>query len=235
MITKNVLNSLNQTLGTLTLPSSTSEQEWNEQLNAYKNAITPPAAPNNDPTIQAILQEIENLKTGRFQYLQFQIIGKLNNSQYLYAGCDVTSGLLSSSRRSGNASNGYRYSNSAPVAACFTGKVVSASASITGVSTSTGSATQLVQLKYELWKVGFNSEGVKLGDILFDINSSTYTIGKWYNSSVLSTFSENQPQDVNVVAGDLLGLKFISQTGDNKIVETTNATIVLEVRGSVND
>lgn len=176
--------------------------------------------PNN------VQKAIEKVKSFRVQTPQFQYIGTMNYDQYLYAFKDA------GGDRSGDASNGYRYSNSAPITSLYSGKVVSATASITGIAVSTGSTASSLELKFELWKVGFNGEGVKLGDIIFDIDSSQYTIGNWWNSSILTAFAENQSQDVEVSAGDLLGLKFIRQTGNDKVVEVDNTTIVLEIEGN---
>ena len=187
---------------------------------------------NLSDAIDNVQEAIENLKGFRIQSAQFQFIGQMNSDQYLYSNSDSVSGLLTSARRSGNESNGYRYSNSAPLTALYSGRVVSAAASITGLAVSTGSPSQDVELKFELWKVGFNNQGIKLGDITFNINSNIYNIGNYWNSSVLSSFAENQQQDVEVVAGDLLALKFIRQTGSGFIVAVTNTTIVLEIEGS---
>ena len=173
-----------------------------------------------------IQEAIEKVKGFRVQPIQFQYIGKMNYDQYLYAFKDA------GGDRSGDTSNGYRYGNSAPITSLYSGKVVSAAASITGIAQSTGSPATNLELKFELWKVGFNGEGTKLGDIIFNIDSGSYTIGNWWNSSILTAFAENQSQDVNVNAGDLLGLKFIRQTGNNKVVAITNTTIVLEIEGS---
>lgn len=175
---------------------------------------------------------IEALKGFRAQPIQYQYIGTLNFDDYLYSGTDQVSGLLSSARPSGNTSNGYRYGNSAPATCLYDGTVVSAAASITGLAVSTGNIASSVELKFELWKVGFNNQGTKLGDIIFNIDSNTYSIGNWWNSSGVTGFAESQAQNIDVSAGDLLGLKFIRQTGSNKIVEFTNATIVLEIEGN---
>lgn len=178
-----------------------------------------------------VQEAIEKVKGFRVQTPQFQYIGQMNYDQYLYSFADKTGGLLTSTRRSGNASNGYRYSNSAPLTSLYSGTVISATASITGIAQSTGSAASNVELKFELWKVGFSNEGTKLGDIIFNIDSSTYNIGNYWNSSVLTSFAENQSQNVSVSAGDLLALKFIRQTGNDKVVAVTNTTVVLEIEG----
>lgn len=177
-------------------------------------------------TVQGAIEEAKELGEVQVQYPQFQLIGQMNFDQYLYSVAHSSSSL---DRRSGNISNGYRYSDSAPLAANFTGTVVSASASITGAAQSTGAASSSVELLFELWNVGFNSEGSKLGDIIFNIDSGTYTIGNYWDSSILTAFAENQSQDVDVTAGDLLALKFIRQLGSDKVVAVTNTTVTLEI------
>lgn len=180
----------------------------------------------NPTDVQAAL---EASKSARFQYIQFQFIGQMNFDQYLYSG--VHSGNLS--RRSGDASNGYQFSNSAPQTLAFNGTVENATASVRGIAQSTGTPAASLELLFELWRVGFNGEGTKLGDITFDIDTSLYTIGNWWNSSIVTAFGEEQPQSVNANAGDLLGLKFIRRTGNDNVVSVENTTIVLGVTGQV--
>lgn len=186
---------------------------------------------NLDDDPDNVQKALEKLKGFRVQPIQFQYIGQMNYDQYLYAAIDSAGGL-GSPRRSGNESNGYRYGNSAPATVLYSGKVVSAAASITGIAVSTGSPSAEIELKFELWKVGFNGEGSKLGDIIFNITTAGKTIGIYWNSSILTAYGENQAQDVEVQAGDLLGLKFIRQTGSNKVVAVQNTTIVLEIEGN---
>lgn len=202
----------------LLLSPNTAATSWFENSQAN--------LPGDPKTVQEAILSTKNF---RIQPVQFQFIGQMNHDQYLYSGAQLTT---YNQRRSGNAFNGYRYGNSAPLTALYTGKVVSAVASITGIAVSTGSPAASVQLKFELWKVGFNSEGTKLGDVLFNINSSTYTLGTYWNSWILTSFAENQPQDVNVTAGDLLALKFIRQQSNSTVVAVRNATIVLEIEGN---
>lgn len=181
--------------------------------------------PNNPTNVQDAIEDIKNF---RFQYLQFQYIGQRNFDTYLFSGAD----LGSINRESGNASNGYQFSNSAPQLVAFTGDIQRATAAVRGVAVSVGSPAASVELKFELWKVGFSGEGTKLGDITFDIDSSQYTIGTFWNSSVQTEFGEEQSQNVSVTAGDLLGLKFIRQQSSSTVVEFRNATIVLEITGN---
>lgn len=178
----------------------------------------------------AIIESLTLAEGHRFQYAQFQLIGTMNYDQYLVSGSHI---ILSGFIRSGNTQNGYHYTDCAPITACFTGNVKSAAASIRGMAYSTGTPASSLQLKFELWKVGFSSEGTKLGDIIFNVTAANYTLGNYWNSSIVTAFKENQSQNVNVTAGDLLALKFISQTGNNKIVSIENTTIVLEIIGDV--
>lgn len=172
---------------------------------------------------------IEALKSARFQYVQFQKIGQMNFDQYLFASIDQGS----TNRESGDSSNGYQFTGSAPQTVAFAGNIKNATASIRGIAQSTGSPAANMELLFELWKVGFTGEGTKLGDISFNIVSANYTIGNWWNSSIVTAFAEEQPQDVDVSAGDLLGLKFIRRTGNNNVVAVENTTIALEIEGSV--
>lgn len=176
--------------------------------------------------VQAAIEETRN---ARVQYPQFQKIGNMNFDQYLFSGSDY-GGI---NRESGNASNGYEFQNSAPLAVEFDGTVVSAAASIKGLAGSTGSPAATVTVRFELWKVGFQSEGTKLGDITFDVDSSQFTIGNFFNSSIDTDFAGRQAQDVDVTAGDLLALKFIRTSGAAEIVASFNTTVVLEIRGSL--
>lgn len=187
-----------------------------------------PTGTDIDASATDVQAAIESLSNFRFQYAHFQLIGSRNYDSYLYAGNDYGS----ITRESGDASNGYQFSNSAPLLAGFSGNVVSATAAIRGVAQSTGAPAASCEILFELYNVGFSGEGTKLGDITFDISSSTYTIGNFWNSSVQTEFSENQTQNIAITKGNLLGLKFIRQTGNDKIVAFTNATILLEIKGS---
>ena len=182
---------------------------------------------NNPNNVQAA---IEGVKGARFQYLQFQFIGNMNFDQYLIVGPHRGD----NNRRSGDPSNGYRFSNSAPACVAFGGNINAATAAIRGIAQSTGAPAANMELKFELWKVGMTgSEGTKLGDIIFNIVSANYTIGNFWNASIVTQFESEQAQDVDVTAGDLLGLKFIRQTGNNKVVAVQNTTIVLALEGAV--
>jgi hypothetical protein len=184
--------------------------------------------PNNPQDIQAALEESRG---ARFQYVQFQRIGQMNFDQYLFAGLDQGN----TNRESGDTSNGYQFTGSAPQTVAFTGTVDNATASIRGIAQSTGTPAANLELLFELWRVGFTGEGTKIGDITFNIDTSLYTIGNWWNSSIVTGFAEEQDQtsnSVSVIAGDLLGLKFIRRTGNQNVVSVENTTIVLEITGN---
>lgn len=184
--------------------------------------------PNNPQNVQEALEES---RSARFQYQQFQKIGQMNFDQYLFTSSDQGSGY----RESGNPSNGYRFGNSAPQTVAFSGTIDNATASIRGIAQSTGTPAANLELLFELWKVGFTGEGTKIGDITFNIDTSLYTIGNWWNSSIVTAFAEEQSQaanNVSVTEGDLLGLKFIRRTGNSNVVSIENTTIVLEITGN---
>lgn len=184
--------------------------------------------PNSPDTIQKALEEARG---ARFQYSQFQKIGQMNFDQYLFANNDQGG----TDRESGNPSNGYQFGNSAPQTVAFDGTVDNATASIRGIAQSTGTPAANLELLFELWKVGFNGEGTKLGDITFNIDTSLYTIGNFWNSSIVTAFGEEQSQasnNVSVSAGDLLALKFIRRTGNANVVAVENTTVVLEITGN---
>lgn len=157
-------------------------------------------------------------------FLEYQYIGQMNYSQYLFAG--AFNSLVGP--RSGDQSNGYRYSNSAPRIAPFSGDVTQAVVRIEGVAQSTGSAAAEVTCVFELWRVGTNgSEGTKLGDINFVIDTNSYNIGTYWNSSIITDYKGTTATDVAVTEGDLLGLKFIRQTGNSSVVSVNNVTLIL--------
>lgn len=178
---------------------------------------------------EAIEEALSKARASRFQYIQFQLIGQMNYDQYLYSFANSSSSM---DRRSNDNSNGYQYTGAAPLTVAFDGNIEHATASIRGIAQSTGSPSANIEVKFELWKCGFNNVGTKLGDIIFNVDSSLYTIGNWWNSSIVTAFGEEQDQDVDVNAGDLLGLKFIKQIGSDKAVSIENTTIVLEIVGA---
>lgn len=173
---------------------------------------------------EAIEEVIEEANKKRF-YAQYQEIGTLNYTQYLYANQDTNN------KRSGDKSNGYKFQNSAPIIAPFSGEVKELTAAIKGVAVSTGTPGSTVTVNFELWKVGFNGEGSKIGDLKVDVDSLTYTVGRYWNTSIDTDFSGSQNiSALSVNQGDLLGLKFIRQKNNTNAVAIKNATISITIR-----
>jgi hypothetical protein len=166
----------------------------------------------------------ESTKGG--QFIQFQLIGQMNYNQYLFSGNHSYSNM---DRRSGDASTGYQWGASSPITSHYSGIVADATISVRGVACSEGTPAATVTVKFELWKVGYSSEGTKLGDITFTINSGTYTIGAYWNSSITTGYGGNSSQSVSLTEGDLLALKFISTTGASYAVSIENTTVVLHL------
>lgn len=161
---------------------------------------------------------------------QFQIIGDLNYDEYIYSYSDIgSSGLLGNKNRSGDSSNGYRYSSSAPIICPFTGTLDKAVFALKGVAVSTGSAAATVTVNLELWSVGFNNEGTKLGDLDFDIDSGTYTVGNWWDSSVNTNFKGSETYNIAVSEGDLLAVKFKRVQNNSNAVGIDNLTISIQI------
>lgn len=176
--------------------------------------------------VQAAIEEVKKKR----HFLQFQLIDELNYDEYIYSNVDIgNQGLLGSKNRSGNQSNGYRYSNSAPLIAPFTGKVVRGTFAIKGLAVSTGNVGSMVTVNLELWSVGFQNEGTKLGDIDVDVDSGTFTIGNWWNSSVDTNFKGSANYDLSIPEGTLLAVKFIRQQNSTNAVEIRNLTVALEL------
>lgn len=181
---------------------------------------------NEDLSKWIVLEESSN-KTFN---AQFQLIDDLNYSEYVYSYSDIgTQGVLSNKNRSGDSSNGYRYSNSSPIISPFTGTLDKAVFALKGVAVSTGSPASSVTVNLELWSVGFNNEGTKLGDLDFNIDSGTYTVGTWWNSSVDTNFKGSENYNVSVSEGDLLAIKFKRVQGNSNAVEIKNLTVSIQI------
>lgn len=171
--------------------------------------------------VQSAIEEAKQ-GTRRF-YAQFQEMGERSNTDYLFA-------YRETGRRSGNSNNGYRFENSQPILCPLTGSVKEAVFAIKGLAVSTGTPAQNVTLNLELWSVGFNNEGAKLGDISVVINSGQFTIGNWWNTSVNTDYVGSVPLNIQVAKGDLLAVKFIRVQGNTDVVAIRNLTMTIEVQ-----
>lgn len=162
-------------------------------------------------------------------YAQFQIIDDLNFDEYIYSFFDNTGGPQ---ERSGDRSNGYEFRGSSPIICPFDGTVKKGVFAIKGVAVSTGNTAATVTVNLELWKVGFQGEGTKLGDINIDIDSSQNTIGNFWNSSIDTDFTGSNSYNIDVTEGDLLAVKFIRVQNNSNAVEIKNLTVALEIEES---
>jgi hypothetical protein len=162
-------------------------------------------------------------------FLSYQFIGDMTFSRYLFAGQnqDSTSGV----RPSGDGSTGYQWTASAPLVCPFDGTIQLCSASIRGLAVGTGTKGATVNVSFEIWKVGFASEGTLLHTIQFPVNSTTFSnIGLYGNVSLATNYQGNIVTSLAVTAGDLLALKFKSVGGSNNdAVGLSNATINLNL------
>lgn len=160
-------------------------------------------------------------------FLQYTFVGQMNFDQYLYSWQHDGSG----SRRSGDPSNGWQFQNSSPMVMPFDGIVKKATFRNRGVAQSTGTPAANMTLLYELWRVAVTGgEGTKLGDVSVTFTTAGKTIGNFWNSAVNTDLNEiNDSLNISVARGDLLGLKFIRQTGASNVVSVNNALVVLEI------
>lgn len=157
--------------------------------------------------------------------MPFIFVGQMSYSQYLYGYVNQSDNV----RRSGNSSNGFRWTDCSPVQALFTGKIIGASVAVTGVAVSNNNTTGNKTLKVELIEVGFNGEGTSKGIISLTINGSSYTIGAYYNDSVLTGYAVGiSSLNISIQVGKLYALKFISDSTDGFIVSCRNLAISLE-------
>lgn len=178
--------------------------------------------------VQGAIEEVLDKVKPKF-YAQFQIIDDLNFDEYIYSFFDNTGGPQ---ERSGDRSNGYEFRGSSPIICPFDGTVKKGVFAIKGVAVSTGNVAATVTVNLELWKVGFQGEGTKLGDINIDIDSSQNTIGNFWNSSIDTDFTGSNSYNIDVTEGDLLAVKFIRVQNNSNAVEIKNLTVALEIEES---
>ena len=174
--------------------------------------------------------DIEDLSTKikRRHFIQFSFTEDMDYDQYLvsYADSDTNTNRL---KRSGNSSNGFRYGNCAPTLIPFSGKIKSARLIMKGGAVDGANIDSIVTANFELFSVGFQNEGVKIDDLIFSIDSSTYTIGQWWNSSVDSNINILEDKDIPISGGNMLGLKFNSIRSSEDIVKCQGVLILLEI------
>ena len=238
---KVVINGQEQIIIPGTLPSSPTDghiaiDSADNKLKVYKSSVTRWIILGDAEDVYFSLPGFQAnnvrdaLGESKATTIDFQFIGLMNYNQYLVSGRHIN---VMYYLRSGNPSNGARYQDAAPNTSPYDGAIYEIAMAVRGVAQSNGSPSSVVNVNFELWSVGMTgSEGTKLGDIVVPISSSTYTIGNYWDSSVVTNFEggNNVTPNVTVSKGQLLGLKFISKTGSNQAVSVENVTISLGIR-----
>lgn len=165
-------------------------------------------------------------------FAQFQQIGILNFSTYLYPWSDTSSGFSSVDtpvRRSGDNSTGYAFSESAPIICPFDGSIKKIIINAKGLAVSNGTPASIVNFNLEIWNVGFSGEGTKLGDVVFPIPTTINPVGPFYDSSIDTNYKGSLNLNLSIQAGTLLALKFISMDGSSNVVQMKNVTASLKI------
>jgi len=159
------------------------------------------------------------------QYLQYMKLGELNFDQYLVSYRDDDD-----NPRSGSQSNGFQFKQSGPILTTFSGTIIKANFAIKGIAQSTGTPASTVTIRFELWSVGFQGQGTKLSDIDVPIDTSTFTVGNFFNSFVDTDYKGSKILNISVPENTLVALKFNSITGNANAVTIREvvATLTLE-------
>lgn len=178
----------------------------------------------NSDNVQSAIEEAANTGS-EVDFIQFQKLGNINFDQYLYSYRQAGN----SGQRSGDASNGYHFVTAEPVLCPFGGTITDVIFAIKGIAQSTGSAAANVNVNFEVWSVGFQNEGSKLGDIDISVSSGSFTIGNWWDSSIDTNFKGSEQYDISVSQGDLLAVKFIRVTGSSNAVALYSPTLRMRV------
>ena len=195
--------------------------------NALNITFNPDAIRSNGlytTTVQEAIEEVKSLIKPKTRVVRFQILGTVNYNQYLYSGLDK----INLMRRS-NSGNGYNYQDCSLEIILREGVIKLGGAVVQGLAVSSGTPNAIVNINFELWNVGFTNEGSKIADITFDIDSSSTTIGSYWNSSVNSNYKGITDLNIPIDSNTLIALKFISITGNSDIVSAENITVSLEL------
>ena len=177
--------------------------------------------------VQEALESLAGGGKRRF-FIQYSLSAQLNFDEYLYPwNFDSNNGA----KRSGNNSNGWQFFDSSPIVAPFNCKIVSGTFRNRGVAQSTGSPAASMTLRYDLYNVGVTGgQGTLISQINVTFTTAGKTIGNFWNSAVNTNLNESRTFDISGInQGDLLGLKFIRQTGNSNVVSIHNALVSLEL------
>lgn len=163
-------------------------------------------------------------------YIQYQYIGNRGYfDYYLFAGYHARNNF---NRESGDSSNGYNFSNSAPPLVPGDYQLTQVNLACKGLAQGTGSPASIVNLRLQLRDVGFSGEGPSLGDFDVPIDSTAFTIGNFGNSGGTNTDYKGThvlSSPITVDENTLLGLKFLFSTANDRVTSIRNITAVLKL------
>lgn len=181
------------------------------------------------PTSDNVKEALEFLSVPKKRFfIQYSASEQINFDNYLFAwNYDANNGA----RRSGNSSNGWQFFDSSPIVAPFNCRIVSGTFRNRGVAQSDGSPAANMTLRYDLFRVGVTGgEGTLISQINVTFTTAGKTIGNFWNSAVNTNLNETRSFNITGInQGDLLGLKFIRQTGSSNVVSIHNALVSLEL------
>lgn len=160
--------------------------------------------------------------TTRHHFIQFTTLKEFTATDYLHSFSQNNS---TQNINSGHATQGYNNYNSSPILCPFTGTITLGVAAIKGIAVSTGTPSATVAVNMSLYKVGFNSEGTLLLNVEFNVDTATYTVGTFFDSSVASNFTGSESLSISVSEGDLLAVKFVRITGNDDACEVRSPTV----------
>lgn len=155
-----------------------------------------------------------------------------NTTKYFYSDRSLGT-TQDDAQRSGNGS-GMSFANAcSPIFAGFTGRIVSAVLTVSGVGVNNGSVTAPVVYRADLFRVGFTAEHDPNinGGAAVQLNFSLPTTATVGTFSVGNTRERVVLQDLNipVFVGDPLALKFINGSGASAAAMTMMAFVTLVI------
>jgi hypothetical protein len=150
----------------------------------------------------------------------------LNTTTYFYTG--VKNGI-DDTLKSGHSSGLSAKDQCSPHVCKTSGKVIEAVLGLKGAGINDSAVTYPAYVKTELWKVGFDDEGTKLGDIDIPL---TQGVGTMTNADVNESgiVLDLSASNINVSKGDMLGLKFVNGSGVSEIAFILNCFINLKIK-----
>lgn len=148
-----------------------------------------------------------------------------NTTAYFYSWNKSNS---DSDIRSGS-SQGIQHQNGAsPIQVMCDATIRSAGLSLKGAGVQNATVTYPVRYRAELWAVGWDDEGTKLGDLDFMITDD-YAVGD-YSPDNTNVTIQLEDLDIEVPAGTMLALKFVNGTGASQVGQMRNAFISLSLQ-----